>query len=359
MSFDYIPWSPALPLHIALLAPCQGPARPMYADILGFVHRLADELRRRKQRVTLFAPASVPRKPKSGARRASTSVDLLRPVMVDQLLERAGEFDLVHNFGGPQLFPLRRSLTVPLVSTIETPVRTEEERALYEHFGELPLVATSAYTADSLADRRVVTIPPGAPAASRLERPESERYLVAVDAIGRAAGTTDAMRVAMASNLRLQIVGHVPRGEVDYFENWVRPALDHPGNVFVGEVEEGVKREIVANAVALVTLGGEERGAEHEIIEALSRGTPALVGARASAAEVVDDGVNGWIVSDNTDGARRVVEEPIDPADVLRHFRRRFDIASVADAYLHLYERLVVERNSLGSAASGSIGAPT
>ena len=77
------------------------------------------------------------------------------------------------------------------------------------------------------------------------------------------------------------------------------------------------------------------------MIESLACGTPVIAYDGGSVAEVMEEGVNGFIVRNQAeaiDAARRVGQ--IDRAACRRSFDARFTAERMADQYLSLYRAL-------------------
>jgi glycosyltransferase involved in cell wall biosynthesis len=77
------------------------------------------------------------------------------------------------------------------------------------------------------------------------------------------------------------------------------------------------------------------------LIEAMACGTPVLAFAGGAVAEIVRDGVNGWICSDIDDMANRIRSIDIDPAGCRSFVEANFSIAKMADHYLDVYARTI------------------
>ena len=86
--------------------------------------------------------------------------------------------------------------------------------------------------------------------------------------------------------------------------------------------------------------------------EAQACGTPVIAFDRGAAAEVVQDGVTGFLVNsvDEMVAALGRLDE-IDPRACRRHIERHFDTQVMASAYLRVYESILEGRPATGSGA--------
>ena len=83
------------------------------------------------------------------------------------------------------------------------------------------------------------------------------------------------------------------------------------------------------------------------MIEAMACGTPVIAFNRGSVPEVVDDGVSGFIVEDET-GALAAIKrlDQLSRRRVRQQFEARFTARRMAEDYLAVYRGLGVERRS-------------
>jgi glycosyltransferase involved in cell wall biosynthesis len=82
------------------------------------------------------------------------------------------------------------------------------------------------------------------------------------------------------------------------------------------------------------------------IVEALAAGTPVLAFAQGAAPEIVQDGVNGFLVDDEDEMAAAIEKAgAIDPARC-RESARRFAPETVAAGYEAVYEAVLAARST-------------
>ena len=138
-------------LRIAQVAPLSESVPPkLYGGTERVVATLTDELVRQGHDVTLFASgdsrtdatlvAPVPR-----ALRLAKSVDplALHLLLVEQVAQRADEFDIIHFHIAPLHFSIARRLSIPHVTTLHGRLDLPEIVTLYSEFSDLPLISVS------------------------------------------------------------------------------------------------------------------------------------------------------------------------------------------------------------------------
>ncbi|MFC7538826.1 glycosyltransferase [Siccirubricoccus deserti] len=149
------------------------------------------------------------------------------------------------------------------------------------------------------------------------------------------------IRIARAAGIPPRIAAKVDNMDRAYFETAVRPLLDGPGVEFIGEVDEAQKAEFLGGARALLFPIQWPEPFGLVMIEAMACGTPVVAFNRGSVPEVMEDGMTGFVVEDETGalGALRRIGS-IDRTAVRRVFERRFTARRMAEDYLALYRRL-------------------
>jgi glycosyltransferase involved in cell wall biosynthesis len=75
------------------------------------------------------------------------------------------------------------------------------------------------------------------------------------------------------------------------------------------------------------------------MIEAMACGTPVIAFNRGSVPEVVEDGINGFIVSNESEMTNKVTDiKTIDRKNCRQSAEVRFDIKVIAENYLTLFD---------------------
>ncbi len=357
-------------MRIGLLAPLLERIPPDgYGGTERVIGWLADELVRLGHDVDLFASGDcetlahlVPLVPK-----ALWPADVRDHVSV-RLAAFASAYatadvDVMHSHVEAFAYSLARVAPFPTISTVHSRVDTPECRYVYERFGEQPLVAISE------AQRRVLpganwvaTIPHGLPLD--LYRPRLARgaYLAFVGRMAPEKGAHVAIEVARRSGLPLKIAGRPPiadwigpdaRAERDYFEAQVWPHLGAGGIEFVGELDDAGKQELYCGALALLFPVDWPEPFGIVLIEAMACGTPVIARPCGSVAEIVTDGVAGYLC-ETPDEMLAALERigRIDRAACRLEFEARFTARRMAIDHVRAYEAVSSNVHAILSARS-------
>lgn len=141
--------------------------------------------------------------------------------------------------------------------------------------------------------------------------------------------------------MKLRVAAKVERADEAYFDREIRPLLGHPLIEWVGEIGEHEKPEFLGNADALLFPVDWPEPFGLVMIEAMACDTPTIAYRCGSVPEVIEDGVNGYVVTSEAEAVAAAGRlEQIERARVRERFEQRFTVERMADNYLRVYEQL-------------------
>jgi glycosyltransferase involved in cell wall biosynthesis len=262
--------------------------------------------------------------------------------MLERVVERAHDFDVVHFHLEHVHLPVARRLPVPSLTTQHGRLDLPGLAELYRTFSDAPLVSISdAQRAPLRHARWIGTVHHGLPFAERTFEPGQDGgYLVFLGRLSKEKRPDLAIEIAKRSGLPLKIAAKIGADDRAYVRS-IGPLLEHPLVHVIGEVGEREKGPLLANATALLFPIDWPEPFGLVMIEAMARGTPVIAFPRGSVPEVVDDGVTGFIV-ETVDAAVEAVRRAheLDRARIRSVAARRFSATAMARAYVRLYEQL-------------------
>jgi len=350
-------------VRIAQVSPLFESVPPrLYGGTERVVAFLTDELVRLGHDVTLFASGDsetlarlIPVWP-NALRLDGTCLDSLAPhvLMLEEVAQRAHEFDVIHFHISQFHLPVVRRLPVAHVTTMHGRLDMPELAPLFAEFQDVPLVSISDAQREPLPEAGwISTIHHGLPVHLLPFAPGPGKYLAFLGRIAREKRVDRAIAIATACGQPLRIAAKVDPADRDYFEHEIRPLLDNPLVQFIGEINEQEKAAFLADATALLFPIDWPEPFGLVMIEALACGVPVVAFRRGSVPEVIDDGVTGFVVDSVEDAiaATRKVEE-LDRRTCREMFEQRFNATRMARDHVTLYEELV-ERLASGRALTG------
>jgi glycosyltransferase involved in cell wall biosynthesis len=178
-------------------------------------------------------------------------------------------------------------------------------------------------------------------------------YLAFLGRISPEKGPERAIAIAKRLGIPLKIAAKVDAADAAYFDEVIRPLLDHPLIEFIGEIGDGQKSAFLGGAEALLFPIQWPEPFGLVMIEAMACGTPVVGYRHGSAPEVVDEGVTGYLVNDEDEAVLAVPRaQALDRREVRRRFDRRFSATTMARGYLDLYAQTQARLMAKGELAS-------
>jgi glycosyltransferase involved in cell wall biosynthesis len=350
-------------MRIAQVAPLYESVPPkLYGGTERVVSYLTEELVRMGHEVTLFASGDS----ETRARLVACCPEALRLnkecidplahhiLMLDRVFRESGKFDIVHFHCDYLHFPLSRRLKVLNLTTLHGRLDLPDLTPLYREFTEMRLVSISNSQRTPLPWLNWQgTVYHGLPDGAFRFHSRPGKYLAFLGRICPEKGVDSAIEIAQKSGIELRIAAKVDRVDVQYFEEVIRPMLDHPLVRYVGEICEGQKDEFLGNALALLAPVNWPEPFGISMIEAMACGTPVVGFARGSVPEVVDDSESGFVVRNTEEAAAAIGKiRHLSRKRCRRVFERRFAASRMAADYVRIYQRLLGEKSAAGAASA-------
>jgi glycosyltransferase involved in cell wall biosynthesis len=338
-------------MRIAQISPLHEAVPPKwYGGTERVVSYLTEELVALGHDVTLFASgdsitaarleAMVPR-----ALRLDPAIrDPIAPhiVMMERVRRMADEFDVIHFHADYYPFSVFSRQKTPWVTTLHGRLDLPELQPVYDTFSSVPLISISNAQRRPLPQANFIgTVLHGLPENLLTPRPVTPSYLGFLGRIAPEKRPDIAIRIARRCGIPLKIAAKVDRADEEYFEQLIKPMLDGPGVELIGEINETQKPDFLSGAIALLMPVDWPEPFGLVMIEAMACGTPVIAFNRGSVPEVIDDGISGFVVEDET-GAVGAVERlnQLNRNRVREQFDARFTGRRMAEDYLALYRRL-------------------
>jgi glycosyltransferase involved in cell wall biosynthesis len=341
-------------MKIAQISPLMESCPPqLYGGTERVVSYLTEELVRQGHDVTLFASGDSVTSAKlevcceRALRLDSTVTDPIPDhlIMLDKVRSMAAQFDVLHFHVDVLHYPLAIDFAGRTVTTMHGRLDLPELRRVHAAFPGFPLV--------SISNDQRLPMPPvqwagtvhhGLPGGLLPFNPAPKGgYLAFLGRISPEKRPDRAIEIAVRAGAKLKIAAKVDKVDQEYWTNVIEPMVASSPNVeYIGEIGERDKAEFLGNADALLFPIDWPEPFGLVMIEAMSCGAPVIAFRRGSAAEVIDDGVSGYLVEDVPQAIAAVRRLPaLDRVRVRETFERRFDIARVAGEYVQVYQTLV------------------
>jgi glycosyltransferase involved in cell wall biosynthesis len=338
-------------MRIAQVSPLVESVPPkLYGGTERVVSYLTEELVRLGHDVTLFASGDsdtraelVPVVPQSLRLADARDYIPYTCMLVDRVMRRAHEFDVVHFHIDFFHFPFARMAAPRTVTTLHGRLDSPDLHAFYRVFPRLPVV--------SISDAQRLPMPPvnwratilhGLPPELLRFYPQPEEYFAFLGRMSPEKRPDRAIRIARQSGVKLKMAAKVDKADRQYFKSEIEPSLNDPLIEFVGEVGGEAKNRFLGLARALLLPIDWPEPFGLVMIEAMACGTPVIAFNQGSVPEVLENGVTGFIVNSVEEAVAAAARvDTLDRALIRRRFEDRFTAERMAHDYVAVYEGLL------------------
>ncbi|HEU4668553.1 MAG TPA: glycosyltransferase family 4 protein [Arthrobacter sp.] len=252
-----------------------------------------------------------------------------------------------HTMAGP--LSLLRPERTPVVTTIHGPLNSEAQdiyRAIARKAAVIAISRDQSSHAPDVPITRVIhhgmdlsSVPVGA---------GSGGYLCFVGRASRDKGLLEAVRIAREAGLPLRIAVKMrEQDEIRYFRDVIEPALG-PNEVFVGEVDDAAKYQLMGEALAFLNPIQWPEPFGLVMIEALATGTPVIGTAVGSASEIIDHGRTGYLGATGALAGFVDMAAGLDRAVCRKTVEERFSEERMVNDHLRLFTELIEGRTPAG-----------
>jgi glycosyltransferase involved in cell wall biosynthesis len=266
---------------------------------------------------------------------------------------RENRYDLIHNhaFDAPAI-SLAAGLDTPVVHTLHLPPDEAIAAALRQaalrqaaRGGHPPAVAcVSVFQAGiwRAVARVDAILPPDVPTRSVPWSDAAGDGVVFAGRLSPEKGAAEAIDIAQAAGARIDVYGDVY--DADYARDQIGPRRDAPGVAVHRGVPRASMWAVMARAAAVICPSRWDEPFGMAAADAQACGTPVVAFRRGGLAEIVVDGVTGFLVApDDIQAAAECLRKTaqISRAACRDHAERHLDLERSLDAHEQLYRRVI------------------
>ena len=338
-------------MHIAQIAPLSEAVPPkFYGGTERVIHWLTEELVALGHDVTLYASGDSVTSAKleavwPRALRIDGSVrdpNALHMSMLERVRQHADAYDFLHFHLDYYPFSLFSRQPVPFVTTLHGRLDLPEHQPVFATFAALPVISISDSQRRPIPQANWVrTIYHGLP--QQLLTPVAARphYFAFLGRIAAEKGVDRAISIARKCGVPLRIAAKVDKTDREYFNEKIRPLLDGSSAEYIGEITDKEKSEFLSGAVALLDPIDWPEPFGLVMIEAMACGTPVIAYNHGSVPEIIDEGLTGFVVEDETSAVGAVDRlTRLSRHAIRKQFEARFTARRMALDYLAAYRSL-------------------
>jgi glycosyltransferase involved in cell wall biosynthesis len=263
---------------------------------------------------------------------------VLECLHISNLMEKAGQFDIIHN--NFDFLPLSYSglIKTPVITTIHG-FSSHRIIPVYKKYN-----AIGNYVSISNSDRSpdlnyLATVYNGLDTKDFVFNDSPEDYLLFFGRIHPHKGTLEAIEIAKKTNCKLLIAGIVQ--DEGYFKEKIEPQLNDQIE-YIGSAGPEKRNTLLGNALALLHPINFDEPFGLSVAEAMLCGTPVVAFNRGSMPELIKHEETGFLV-DTVDGAADAVNniKGINRQDCRDWANAQFSCDKMAADYLGLYNQIL------------------
>lgn len=262
------------------------------------------------------------------------------------LVKHTNDFDIVHLHGSAHASGVCAALEVPTLRTIhwraDEPDHTEHFRA----FPDEKIIAISQNQGKVVPPQQLAgVVHHGLPINRYSLASGAGEYLAFLGRMTDQKRPDRAIELAYNSGMPLKLAGPIDPGNPSYFDDVVNP---HLGEVIrhIGSVDDVAKQEFLGNAAALVFPIDWPEPFGLVMIEAMACGTPVIAWDQGSTAEIIEDGVTGFVVNSIEEATIALEKAKQLNRDCIRaKFEEHFTSKRMASETTELYREVIAQRS--------------
>lgn len=268
----------------------------------------------------------------------SQDAKVLECLHISNLMEKAGEFDIIHN--NFDFLPLTYSglIKTPVITTIHgfSSVRIIPVYKKYNSIGNYVSISNSDRSPEL---NYLATVYNGLDPKDFELNENPDDYLLYFGRIHPHKGTAEAIDIAKKSKRKLIIAGIVQ--DEGYFKNKIEPQLNDQ-ITYIGSAGPEKRNILLGNASALLHPISFDEPFGMSVAEAMLCGTPVIAFNRGSMPELIKNGETGFLVND-IDTAVEAVKSlrDINRVDCYTWATTQFSCDKMVADYLNLYRKIL------------------
>ncbi|WP_214071576.1 glycosyltransferase family 4 protein [Mucilaginibacter sp. dw_454] len=263
---------------------------------------------------------------------------VLECLHISNLMEKAGQFDIIHNNFDFLPLTYSRLIKTPMITTIHG-FSSKQIIPVYKKYNDI-----NNYVSISNSDRSpdlnyLATVYNGLNTADFEFNDRPQDYLLYFGRIHPDKGTAEAIEIARKSKRKLLIAGIIQ--DENYFKEKIEPQLDED-IAYVGSAGPEKRNALLGNAIALLHPINFAEPFGLSVAESMLCGTPVIAFNKGSMPELIKDNETGFLVN--------TVDEAVEVVDELKNINRKtcldwassqFSTEKMAGDYFRLYQQIL------------------
>ena len=222
---------------------------------------------------------------------------------ISNLMEQAGEFDLIHNHFDFLPLTYTRLIKTPMVTTIHG-FSSPKILEVYKKYNSTGFYVSISNSDRSPALKYLATVYNGIDENEFTFREATKDYLLFFGRIHPEKGTYETIQIAKQTGRKLIISGIIQ--DQEYFDSKVKPYINNDDIVFVGNSGPRERDKLMGEAYALLHPVSFNEPFGLSVAEAMMCGTPVIAFNLGSMPELILNGKTGFLVNTVSEASESV-----------------------------------------------------
>ena len=341
-------------MRVAQVTPLWEQVPPLaYGGTEMVVSLLTEELVRRGHQVTLFASGDSQTLAvlEPGCDRALRTLEVLPPAyagyeqrQLAHVFGRTRDFDIIHcHMDAAALAYTHRSQT-PVVHTLHGPFSAASEQTFSQYRQQNLVSVSNSQQRHELGLNYVATVY-NAISLDQFDfypHPQAPPYLAFLGRMSPEKGPHLAIAIAQRTGWPLKMAGKVDFENQEFFDCEVAPHIDGKQIMYLGEVSQSLKKNLVGYATATLFPITWPEPFGLVMAESMASGTPVIAMALGAAPEVVAHGKTGFLCHSVEDCVAAVGQvHQISRQSCRDHVAVNFSLERMVDGYEAVYRAVI------------------
>src|ERR1700761_5839990 len=263
---------------------------------------------------------------------------VLECLHISNLMEKASNFDIIHNNFDFLPLTYSRLINTPMITTIHG-FSSHKIIQVYKKYNP-----TNHYVSISNSDRSsklnyLATVYNGIDTTDFEFVPKPEDYLLYFGRIHHDKGTAEAIDIAKRSGHKLIIAGIIQ--DENYYREKIEPQLDEQ-IIYIGHAGPEKRKDLLGKAKALLHPINFNEPFGLSVAEAMLCGTPVIAFNKGAMPELIEHNKTGFLVNTIDEAVEAVKNlNTINRNDCHDWANSKFSAGKMVDDYVRLYNKIL------------------
>ncbi len=258
---------------------------------------------------------------------------------ISHVMERAREFDIIHNHFDFLPLTYSRLIKTPMLTTIHG-FSSRLIIPVYQKYNDNTHYVSISHSDRSSDLQYIANVYNGIDTGQFTFNNNPGSYLLFFGRIHPHKGTFESIEIAKRSGRKLIIAGLIQ--DQSYWKEKILPLIDGEQVIYKGNCGPVERDKLLGNAAALLHPISFDEPFGLSVVEAMCCGTPVIAFSRGAMPELIKPGKTGFLVKHTGEAVEAVAAlSSISRADCRQHVSDNFSVKKMTSDYLTVYNKIL------------------